>query len=258
MGNRILKESIRISRQIEMLSYFEEVVFYRLITAADDYGIYSADPVMLARTLFPLRESVTGKMMTQAADHLEEAGLIRRYRVEGKGDWLQIVSWEKHQRLRNSRHVYPIPEEGTEEIREEASDETELLQETEKPVKNSEPAEVRELPVITLPLNDNSEYGVSQAETEEYAALYPAVDIVQELRKMRGWCNSNPTKRKTRNGIRKFINSWLAREQDRGGSPGRPDRTPLSDPFLAIALENTGEMDSSNSFTERNGGGIAQ
>ena len=39
MGNRILKESIRISRQIEALSYFEEVVFDRLITAADDYGL---------------------------------------------------------------------------------------------------------------------------------------------------------------------------------------------------------------------------
>ena len=32
---------------------------------------------------------------------------------------------------------------------------------------------------------------------------------------MKGWLNSNPTKRKTRRGIKRFINSWLAREQDK-------------------------------------------
>lgn len=47
---------------------------------------------------------------------------------------------------------------------------------------------------------------------------YPAVDVMQELRKMAGWCESNTTKRKTRRGVRAFITSWLARAQDRGGS----------------------------------------
>ena len=47
---------------------------------------------------------------------------------------------------------------------------------------------------------------------------YPAVDVEQELRKMVAWSHSNPTRRKTRRGVNRFINSWLAREQDRGGS----------------------------------------
>ena len=75
-------------------------------------------------------------------------------------------------------------------------------------------------PVILLPLNDGSEYGVSPRELEEYKSLYPAVDVLQELRSMRGWCLNNETRRKTRNGIRRFVNSWMARVQDRGGSPG--------------------------------------
>ena len=41
------------------------------------------------------------------------------------------------------------------------------------------------------------------------------VDIMQELRNMKGWCNSNPTKRKTKRGILRFINGWLSREQDK-------------------------------------------
>ena len=40
---------------------------------------------------------------------------------------------------------------------------------------------------------------------------------------MRGWLDSNPTKRKTRGGVARFVNSWLSREQDRGGSaPQQP------------------------------------
>lgn len=40
---------------------------------------------------------------------------------------------------------------------------------------------------------------------------------MQELRKMRGWLDANPTKRKTSRGIRRFVNSWLSRSQDEGG-----------------------------------------
>ena len=32
---------------------------------------------------------------------------------------------------------------------------------------------------------------------------------------MKGWCDSNPTKRKTRRGIKRFVNAWLSKEQDR-------------------------------------------
>ena len=71
--------------------------------------------------------------------------------------------------------------------------------------------------IISLILNDKTEYGVAQSYIEKLAELYPAVDIIQELRKMKGWLDSNPVKRKTRRGINRFINSWLSREQDKGG-----------------------------------------
>lgn len=45
-----------------------------------------------------------------------------------------------------------------------------------------------------------------------------AVDVIQELRNMRGWIDSNPTKRKTKSGILKFVNGWLARTQNSGGT----------------------------------------
>lgn len=73
-------------------------------------------------------------------------------------------------------------------------------------------------PVIALPLNDRSEFDICTEQIAEWAELYPAVDVLQELRNMRGWCVANPTKRKTRRGILRFVTSWLARTQDRGGT----------------------------------------
>lgn len=71
--------------------------------------------------------------------------------------------------------------------------------------------------VISLLLNDGTEYGVEQEAIEKWENLYPAVNVMQELRKMAGWLDANRTRRKTRRGIEKFINGWLAREQDKGG-----------------------------------------
>lgn len=72
-----------------------------------------------------------------------------------------------------------------------------------------------EEPFITLTLNDKSEYPFFKKDIDEYKELYPAVDVEQQFRTMKGWCKDNPTKRKTKRGIRKFVNNWLAREQDK-------------------------------------------
>lgn len=72
--------------------------------------------------------------------------------------------------------------------------------------------------IIELPLNDKSLYPITQKDIDEWSSLYPAVDVMQELRKMKGWLGANATKRKTSRGIKRFINSWLSREQDKGGA----------------------------------------
>ena len=92
--------------------------------------------------------------------------------------------------------------------------------------------EASEQPLETIPLNDGTEYPVYRREADEYARLYPAVDVVQELRKMRGWCMAHPARRKTRRGVKGFINTWLSREQDKGR--GR-EESPPENPFLVYA-----------------------
>lgn len=97
---------------------------------------------------------------------------------------------------------------------------------TEAGASCAEPETVSTPPVITLPLNDGSEYLVSQEQCQEWAGLYPAVDVIQQLRGMRGWLLSNPDRRKTRRGINRFITGWLAKEQDRGGSRASSKQPP--------------------------------
>ena len=74
---------------------------------------------------------------------------------------------------------------------------------------------------ILLPLNDKSFYDVPVDKIAMWKEVYPAVDVEQELMRMIAWLDSNPTKRKTRRGIERFINSWLARTQDSGGTKGQ-------------------------------------
>ena len=75
-------------------------------------------------------------------------------------------------------------------------------------------------PLEVLTLNTGKDYPIYQDQVKEWGRLYPAVNIGQELKNMRGWLLANPTKRKTSRGILRFINSWLAKRQDAGG--GKP------------------------------------
>lgn len=75
-------------------------------------------------------------------------------------------------------------------------------------------------PVAKIPLNDGTMFEISQDDVDKWQELYPAVDIMQELRNMTGWCDSNPSKRKTKRGIRAFITRWLQKTQDKGGNNG--------------------------------------
>jgi hypothetical protein len=72
--------------------------------------------------------------------------------------------------------------------------------------------------VIFLPLNDRTEHAVTKEEVSEWVSLYPAIEVVQQLRNMRGWLLANPRKRKTKAGIDRFITNWLAGKQDQTGA----------------------------------------
>lgn len=68
---------------------------------------------------------------------------------------------------------------------------------------------------IKLPLINGDDFLVTKDYVKELKDLYPAVDVEQALRGMRGWLDSNPRNKKTPRGIKRFITGWISREQDK-------------------------------------------
>lgn len=206
----------------------ERFLFMGLVSNADDEGYGRANPKLLRSSIFPyddLRASDLEKWLSR----LGGLKLVVLYTVDGQA-YYYLPNFSKHQTINKptkSAFPKPLPEDygsttvGLPEdylLREEkGKEEEEKGKEELLPGAPLEPPCQSQAPVITLTLNDKTEYPVTTQQYQEWAALYPAVDIMQQLRSMRGWINANPAKRKTKSGIGRFINGWLAKEQNKGG-----------------------------------------
>ena len=223
MPNRILKESICTSDTLDELTWMEEVFWYRLIVNCDDYGRFDARPAILRSRLFPLKSSVTEKNVKEILNKLSTVGLVILYEYEDK-PYLQLATWDRHQQIRAKKSKYPAPDDSCSHL---ISDDIKCprnpIQSESNPNResNSMPDALSasdRKSVITLILNDKTEFPIYQDQVDSWVQLYPAVDIMQKLRNMKGWCENNPKKRKTKSGILRFVNGWLSREQNKGGN----------------------------------------
>lgn len=235
MPNRIIKESLCSSEKIASLSDFEFRLWVGLITQVDDAGRGDARPAIIKGRVFPFRERLSIKDIDAALQALAAKGCVSLYTVDGNPYFL-FPGWVKHQRVRDCKPKYPEPPENINLPQSAAScgelpQSAALIQSESNPNPNpkdycAEPQAAGAPPVISLPLNDGTFFDVSENDRAKWSQLYPNVDVVQQLRNMVGWCDSNPTKRKTRGGIKRFITAWLAREQDKGG------KAPQNKPFV--------------------------
>ena len=243
MPNRIIKESICDDEKVAMLKDFEFRLWIGLITQADDAGRGDARPAIIKGRVFPLRDQVTAKIISDGLHALATIGLIALYEVGGRLYYV-LPSWSKHQRIRDCKPKYPAPEEADTIINSTLPQSAascgnspqsaascglnpnpiQYEYESKSEEDSAEPQAASTPPAISLPLNDGTEYPVSVEQCQEWAGLYPAVDVIQQLRNMRGWLDANPAKRKTKRGVNAFIVRWLAKEQDKGGSAAQYGR----------------------------------
>lgn len=95
MPNRYIKESCRSSRNLDRLSDFEERLFWRLITTADDYGLFMADPELVRAACFPYK-SLSIEKVSAALLGLQSHHLITLYTVDDR-QYGEFVTFQKHQ-----------------------------------------------------------------------------------------------------------------------------------------------------------------
>ena len=107
MPNRILKDSICTSSNIDRLSREAEVFFYRLVVQCDDFGRMDARYSILRARCYPLQlDAVSEKLIAKWLAELVASELVTLYTVDGQS-YLQMRTWERHQQIRAKRSKYP-------------------------------------------------------------------------------------------------------------------------------------------------------
>lgn len=67
---------------------------------------------------------------------------------------------------------------------------------------------------IALPCEDGTEYPYPADWLATMRTAYPLVDIPTEAAKARAWLESSPQRKKTKRGMKKFFNTWLAKANE--------------------------------------------
>lgn len=229
MPSRIIREGITTSEPLAFVSFEAETLFYRLLVTADDFGLFDGRPVIVRARCMPLRD-VTVWQVEGWLRELAERALILLYEADGQ-PYLLIPKFK--QRTRNAAPKFPLPD-GWGLIDGQASVNCPSIDRHSQPYIGGEGVDVNECgkdgagpqaappPAITLPLNTGAEFPIDEAQVREFADLYPAVDVMAQLRKMRGWLIANPSNRKTKAGVLRFVTRWLGKEQDKGGGASPP------------------------------------
>lgn len=155
------------SEKVNLLKAHAEVLFYRLMMKADDYGSFYANVKLIKSNCYPLRtDAVRDADITRWMDELLKAGLIVVYMNAGKS-YLRILNFG--QRLRNQKKRFPDcpPELLINELPQSAA------------IGGDWPPE--------LELEDELE---DEVELEEGAGAHPP-ELVADFEKFKAWINEN-------------------------------------------------------------------
>jgi hypothetical protein len=230
---RTIKPEFHSHEELSALPAETHLLAAALTNYADDEGYFNANPVLVKAGTNPLRDDRT--TVEEQLEQLAKIGYLE-VRKSGNKHYGKICNFAEHQKV---SHPSPSKLKSKFESLPKSSGEAPEKFQSDSALKGIEgnreqgtgkgmeastalavPAACGRL-VCTLPLN-SGDHEVFEADVQEWIPLYPAVDIRQELRTMKGWLLGSPQRRKTKTGIGRFINSWFARAQNgaRGTSNG--------------------------------------
>ena len=158
------------------------------------------------------------KAVRNTLKELELNNYLTRKRINGNNGKFEYeyTVYERPQQSKPYEHLPYTPKGHTVEGHTLKDTQLNTKELNTKDIYNAPSNEIAtEPPVIEFILNDKTYYPITQKQVDKWSELYPNVDVMQQLRKMCGWLDANPKNRKTKGGILKFANGWLAREQDK-------------------------------------------
>lgn len=258
MPNRVLKESIRTSPNLNACGVWSRDLFTRLLTIADDYGRFEADPNLLRAACYPrLLDQATAEQVEAWRDELANPALpdgpcIRLYEARGRL-YGYLPTWFEHQRPARSRSKHPAPPKSPKPLdvvgvpTDDHNAPQSAAVRSDAP-QSAAPYVSREALVVSRDI-EKREAGVVEGSERSsgngqlpdvqflaecftvalplltrWAEAYPAVDVGREVQRAHAWAVANPTNRKS--NWHRFLVNWLKREQDHTPSRrGPPTQT---------------------------------
>lgn len=213
----------RLSQQIG-----EYLIPYDVEKIQRDCKWFSADTIRVALNLYKgcglIYEDVDGvlvlaeheNMVGSETDYAEKNRRMRAKQQAALPDAGHNVSDDVSPNVPTDIRDKDIRDKSS-DTRDQIKEKEDVCQEPPDSGRSRPPSDPKPTPSeFDIPLNDGSFYNVPLENIVVYKRLYPAVDVEQALRNMIGWCMGNPTRRKTRRGVKRFINGWLAGDQDEG------------------------------------------
>lgn len=221
-----------MSEDVARLSYFDRLVFMALWGLADREGLLLNKPARIKAEAFPY-DDIPHSDIASSLTKLCNNGQIK---ILSRGDddvitCIYIVNFKQYQK------IHPHEAQSSLACRYMSGNVIECKPEyhafgisgpsptdvgggaTPKPVAS--PA------VVMMPVKDGEE-PITEADVALWESLYGRIDVRATLNKIVGYWAALPrNKRKTRGGIRKSINTWLAKDDDKapitaGGKPYDP------------------------------------
>lgn len=219
---RMIDRRLGKSKKYAALKHERSRVLYPLIYAyTDREGRFSGDPEEIKTECCPyLKYSI--KKIAESIIDLDDVGLLILYEdSKTKKPVIEFTAFHEFQKIRKDKEAASIysrpPVQGQDNYGTTPGLYIRLSLMKGRKEGNKE--------LIYFDFDDRKFFNIKIEDKAGWKDAYPAVDIDQELRKMREWLLANPSKRKS--NYRRMIVNWLSKTQDQGGSerikryPGR-------------------------------------
>jgi hypothetical protein len=235
---RTIKPEFWQNEDLASVSEHARLLAIALLNHADDKGCFLANPALVRAACFPFVED--SKNVLRSLQELSNIGYIEIRECQGKAIGM-VVKFLDHQRIDkpqksklyeifeanygqicNSKNVLGTFQESSKNIprlerkgREEERKGKGLCGEANESPSPPEfnPADCQ-FPIFPCTAEPKT-WEATQADLIAWKSTYPAVDIDHHHRRAHAWVMANLTQRKTAGGMRKFLNAWFAKEQDR-------------------------------------------
>lgn len=199
------EENVKVTVQFLMAQHLLKLIDeseYELTECSRMVGSESASAERMRR----LRDKKTSQCDIGVTQPLHLGDVEKEIEIDKEKDNKYICPEVNSGQPQPKVEIEPVAENRTKVEIEPSCSKAELKVETE-------PAQADVF--IKLPLINGDDFLVTKDYVKELKDLYPAVDVEQALRGMRGWLDSNPRNKKTPRGTKRFITGWISREQDK-------------------------------------------